>query len=120
MIQENKRLCPVCGDPIIGRADKKFCSDQCRNTYNNQRYSAQSTLVRKVNRVLMKNYNILIDLNKTGKTKVKRTKLLQEGFDFSYYTSTYKTQKGDVYNLVYDQGYLSLSNELFLLIKWGN
>ncbi|WP_289053532.1 DUF2116 family Zn-ribbon domain-containing protein [Carboxylicivirga marina] len=113
-----KRLCPVCNDPIIGRIDKKFCSDQCRNSFNNRRYSSENLLVQKVNRTLKKNYSILQSLNQSGKTKVKRSKLLQEGFDFNYFTSIYTTQKGASYHLCYDQGYLSLSDELFLLIHW--
>ena len=113
-----KRLCPVCNDPIIGRVDKKFCSDQCRNTFNNDRYSSENVLVQKVNRQLKKNYSILKSLNTTGKTKIKRTKLLQEGFDFNYFTGIYETQKGNKYHLCYDQGYLALSDELFLLIRW--
>ncbi len=116
---EEKRLCPVCNDPIIGRVDKKFCSDQCRNTFNNERYSSGSVIVQKVNRVLKKNYSILKTLNASGKTKIKRSKLLQEGFDFNYFTGIYKTQKGHAYQLVYDQGYLALSDELYLLIEWG-
>ncbi len=32
------RLCPVCGEEIHGRADKKFCSDDCRVHFNNERY----------------------------------------------------------------------------------
>ena len=31
-----KKQCPECEDPIIGRTDKKFCSDGCRNSYNNR------------------------------------------------------------------------------------
>ncbi len=113
-----KRLCPVCNDPIIGRVDKKFCSDQCRNTFNNERYSSDNVLVQKVNRVLKKNYSLLTNLNKSGKTKVKRSKLLQEGFDFSYFTGLYETQKGGRYYLCYDQGYLALDDDMYLLIKW--
>lgn len=115
---KEKRICPVCNDEIIGRVDKKFCSDQCRNTFNNERYSTDNVLVQKINRVLKKNYSILKTLNTSGKTKVKRSKLLQEGFDFNYFTSIYETQKGGLYHLCYDQGYLALSNELYLLIKW--
>lgn len=117
-MKDDKRKCPVCGDAVLGRVDKKFCSDHCRNSYNNERYSTHNALVQKVNRLLKKNYSILQTLNVTGKTKVKRTKLLQEGFDFTYFTSTYQTQKGTIYKLIYDQGYLALSDELFLLIKW--
>ena len=31
-----KKQCPECGGNIIGREDKKFCSDYCRNAYNNK------------------------------------------------------------------------------------
>lgn len=74
-------------------------------------------LIQKVNRVLKKNHSILESLNKTGKTKVNRSKLLQEGFDFNYFTSIYETQKGGRYYYCYDQGYIALSDELYLLIK---
>ena len=30
-----KRNCLECKDPVKGRIDKKFCSDYCRNAYNN-------------------------------------------------------------------------------------
>lgn len=112
------RPCPICGDQIFGRVDKKFCSDQCRNTYNNERYSIKNSYMQKVNRLLKKNYTILTALNLNGKMKVKRSKLLQEGFDFSLFTSTYVTQKGATYKLIYDQGYLPLSDDYLLLIKW--
>ncbi len=115
---EEKRVCPVCGDAITGRIDKKFCSDQCRNTFNNSRYSNENVMIQKINRLLKKNYHILKELNTEGKTKVKRTKLLQEGFDFGYFTSVYNTQKGSTYYLCYDQGYLALNDETYLLIQW--
>lgn len=115
-----KRLCPVCGDLILGRVDKKFCSDQCRNAFNNKRYSQNSSLVQKVNRTIKKNYSILQELNTQGKTKVKRSRLLQEGFDFNYITGIYETQKGHTYRLCYDQGYLPLEDEYILLIRWEN
>lgn len=115
---KEKRLCPVCGDPIIGRIDKKYCSDQCRNSFNNLRYSSENSLVQRINRQLKKNYNILKQLNTSGKTKTTRSKLLQEGFDFSYFTGIYTTKKGTCYHLCYDEGYLALADDLFLLIHW--
>jgi predicted nucleic acid-binding Zn ribbon protein len=115
---QEKRLCPVCNDTILGRVDKKFCSDQCRNSFNNERYSTASAHVQKVNRVLKKNHNVLLALNSSGKTKVSRSKLLQEGFDFNYFTSIYETQNGNTYRLCYDQGYLPLADEFYLLIRW--
>lgn len=114
---KEKRLCPVCSYEITGRVDKKFCSDQCRNNFNNEKYSMNNTLIQKVNRVLKKNYSILEKINKSGKTKTSRSKLLQEGFDFNYFTNIYETQKGSVYRYCYNQGYLALNDDLLLLIK---
>jgi predicted nucleic acid-binding Zn ribbon protein len=113
-----KRLCPVCNEPILGRVDKKFCSDQCRNSFNNVRYSAGNGNVQKINRVLKKNHNILMALNTSGKTKVSRSRLLQEGFDFTYFTGIYETQKGNTYRLCYNEGYLPLADDFYLLIHW--
>ena len=31
-----EKNCPECGEHIIGRVDKKFCSDQCRASHNNK------------------------------------------------------------------------------------
>ena len=31
-----KKNCLECGEAFNGRIDKKFCSDYCRNTYNNK------------------------------------------------------------------------------------
>jgi predicted nucleic acid-binding Zn ribbon protein len=44
-----EKNCPECGEKIIGRIDKIFCSDQCRNTYNNRQNRASTNLIRKIN-----------------------------------------------------------------------
>ena len=112
-----KRKCLECDALVVGRADKKFCSDYCRNSYNNKVNKDSKNLIRNVNNRLKKNHKILSTLNSTGKTKVTRTKLYDKGFDFNFFTSIYKTKTGNVYYYIYDQGYLSLENDLFLLIK---
>jgi len=111
------RECLECGDVVKGRIDKKFCSDYCRNSYNNKVNKDSKNLIRNINNRLRKNYKILSELNSTGKTKVSRTKLYDRGFDFQLFTSIYTTKKGSTYFYVYDEGYLALENELFLLIK---
>ena len=112
-----KKLCPECGGKIIGREDKKFCSDYCRNAYNNKVNKDSKNLIRNTNNRLRKNYKILSDLNKSGKTKVDRVKLLDQNFDFNFFTSIYTTKTGNTYFYIYDQGYLPLENEYYLLIK---
>lgn len=113
---ENKK-CLECGDVVKGRIDKKFCSDYCRNAYNNKVNKDSKNLIRNINNRLRKNYKILSELNTTGKTKVTRTKLYDKGFDFNFFTSIYKTKTGNTYFYIYDQGYLALEEELFLLIR---
>ncbi len=111
------RKCLECDEVVKGRVAKKFCSDYCRNSHNNRVNKDSKNLIRNINNRLRKNYKILSELNITGKTKVTRTKLYDKGFDFQFFTSIYKTKTGNTYFYIYDEGYLSLDNELFLLIK---
>jgi hypothetical protein len=111
-----KRKCLDCGEEFSGRIDKKFCSDMCRNAYNNKLNSDTSNLVRNVNSILRKNHRILQQLNAAEKTKVHKKKLADKGFDFNYFTSIYKTQKGSEYRFCYEQGYLPLDNDFYFLV----
>ena len=109
--------CLECKEAVKGRVDKKFCSDYCRNAYNNQVNKGSKNLIRNINNRLRKNYKILSELNGSGKTKVTRTKLYDNGFDFQFFTSIYKTKTGNTYFYVYNEGYLTLENDTFLLIR---
>ena len=113
----NERKCLECGERLVGRIDKKFCNDGCRNTYNNRVNKDTRNLVRNINNRLRKNYRILEELNPGEKTKTSRSKLMARGFDFNYFTSTYTTKAGTIYYFVYDQGYLPLENEYYALVK---
>ena len=112
------RKCLECGDALHGRSDKKFCSDACRNAYNNKLKSTYGNhYIRRVNGKLMKNRNIMTGLNPGGKTSVHRSKLLKKGFDFEFYTNQYITKAGTVYYFCYDQGYLPLDNGFYMLVS---
>jgi hypothetical protein len=88
MAKTAEKVCLECGEKLVGRADKKFCSDQCRISYNNKLNSDETNYVRNVNNALRKNRRILTELNTTQKTvSVSREKLLEKGFDFKYFTS---------------------------------
>lgn len=112
-----QRACPECGGKIIGRIDKKFCSDYCRNSYNNKLNKDNNNLVRNVNNRLRKNYRILTQLNPGDKTKTTRSKLMARGFSFEYFTNIYTTKTGTVYYFVYNQGYLPLEGNYYALVK---
>ncbi|MFT6814184.1 MAG: hypothetical protein ACJAZ3_000069 [Sphingobacteriales bacterium] len=108
--------CLECGEAIQGRADKKFCDDQCRNTYNNKLNSDSNNYVRRVNNILRKNRRILAELNPTGKTTCKKTDLSNKGYNFDYFTSRYTTKAGKEYLYNYEQGILALEDDWYMLV----
>lgn len=113
-----ERACPECGKSIYGRADKRFCSDLCRNTWNNKQNAASTSLIRNTNHALKKNYLILQGICKEeDKAKTTRNSLLDKGFDFNLITSQRTTKKGSTYHFIYDFGYLELDNDFFLVVK---
>lgn len=112
-----QRICLECESPLQGRVDKKYCSDYCRNAFNNRRHQQSKKLIRNTHNRLRKNYRILEALNSSGKTTVDRKFLLNEGFDFSLCTSIDTTQKGSIYYYMYNQGYIALDNNKYLLIR---
>ncbi len=112
-----EKSCLACGTKIIGRSDKKFCSDGCRNSYNNELNKDITNLIRNTNNALRKNYRVLCKLNPEGKTKTTKNKLLNEGFRFDLFTSTYITKEGKTYFFVYDYGYLPLEKDYYVLVK---
>lgn len=113
---ESAKTCLECGGKIHGRQDKKFCSDTCRIAHNNRRNSNETNYIRNVTNALRRNRKILQELNSTGKTKVLKSKLTERGFDFNYFTSIYTTRDGAVYKYCFEQGYLEMEKNFFLLV----
>lgn len=111
-----EKVCLECGDKMKGRADKKFCSDQCRVSFNNRLNRDETNYINNVSNLLRKNRRILMDLNTTGKTRVSRDMLTKNGFNFNYFTSQYKTKENATYFYCFEQGYLPMENNWFLLV----
>lgn len=109
--------CLSCGEKLVGRDDKKFCSDGCRNAFNNKLNKDQNNIMRSVNNKLRKNYRILTETNVEGKTKTTKEKLLKKSFDFDFFTNILHTKTGNTYYFLYDQGYRYLENDWIILVK---
>ncbi|OCA71069.1 hypothetical protein BBH99_13865 [Chryseobacterium contaminans] len=109
--------CLECGEKIIGRSDKKFCNDACRNAYNNKQNKDSTNLMRNINNKLRKNYRILTEVNIEGKTKVAKSKLESLGFDFDYFTNIKVYKNGSEYKFIYDYGYKLLEDDFVLIVK---
>ncbi|MFB2119501.1 hypothetical protein [Parapedobacter sp. 2B3] len=112
-----ERKCLDCGELLIGRADKKFCDDNCRANYNNRRNSEESGYLRKVNNILKRNRKILEMLNPRGEGKVKWQTLINEGFNFNYITDMNETNEGAQYRFCYEYGYVLLDTDEVLLVR---
>jgi hypothetical protein len=112
-----QKECLHCGKELLGRADKKFCDKQCRNDYNNTQNGLSNNYIRKVNRIIKKNRNILADLCPIDKSiKVTQRELSKQGFSFEYFTNTYTTKADKTYYFCYEYGYLDLGNGYFALV----
>src|SRR5262245_2156436 len=115
----SEKSCRQCGEPLKGRADKKFCDDQCRSNYNNKVYSTGTAEMRNINNILRKNRRILGSVLKTdGKGKISRFRLADQGFNFRFFTHMHTTRKGTTYKLCYDFGYLAIENDLVVVVRW--
>ncbi len=113
-----EKTCLACNKKLSGRADKKFCNDYCRNSYNNEMKSANSPIVRNINNALIKNRRILEGLLGGDETiKKPKEKFLSQGFQFKYTTHTYTNKKGNTYFFCYEYGYLPLDNDWYLVVR---
>ena len=112
-----KAICLNCGEEFVGRSDKKFCCDQCRNTYNNQIKREHEILITNINKILRKNRKILKQFNPEGKTVIRKEHLLKLGFDFNYHTHSRTTPSQNTYYFCYEYGYMFLKDEKILIIN---
>lgn len=88
----NEPYCLECGEPLVygGRADKKFCSRDCRNLYHNKFYRDTRIVKHRINAALNKNHDVLSLLLKMGVTTMSIPDLAQMGFSREYMTSFQK------------------------------
>jgi len=111
------RTCPECNEVIKGRIDKKFCSDLCRNSFNNKINSDTNNYVRNINNTLRKNRRILEESLQGDTTKLSKQKLIDKGFNFNFYTNQNITKNNHTYIFCYEYGYLPLENDFILVVK---
>ena len=110
-----EKKCLDCGEAIHGRTDKKFCSDQCRNNYNNRLNRDSNNFVRNVHGLLRKNRRILADLYEDGKVKIHRDALIALGYNFSFFTQIIETAEGNKFHYCFEYGYSESENDFIEL-----
>ena len=110
--------CKNCNETIIGRSDKMFCDDQCRNTFNNKIKRRHEKLILDINKTLRKNRRILQQFNPEGKTTIRTEYLEKLDFYFRYFTHIFITKNKNEYRFCYEYGYLKLDDEKTLIVNW--
>ena len=111
-----KKVCLECSKEIAGRPDKRFCSDYCRISFNNQKRSEDKKTIREINKILQCNSEILQRINLARKKKLNKAALVDQGFNFNYFTNLHSTNNGNTYFFCYDFGYRYLDSEDEILV----
>jgi predicted nucleic acid-binding Zn ribbon protein len=115
----SSKSCQVCGKPLVGRSDKKFCSDYCRAHLNNEKKKSDAgeQLIQDINRILRRNRSILKSIGAMGEFTTRKEYLVLQGFNFSHLTHQLPAPDDGLYNFCYDYGYLLLPEEKVLVIN---
>lgn len=114
-----KRRCCFCGTELQGRADKKFCDDNCRNNYHYKvRYKDNDDVIKMVNSTLLKCRETLKNLCLGQKTIVEKQLLDDRHFDYELMTNVYKTKGKSEYRVVYDYAYRILNEDEVQIVKF--
>jgi hypothetical protein len=115
-----EKTCQNCNKSLVGRSDKKFCDESCRNQYNNTLNSDISTEMRAIQNVLRRNRRILEEiLGDNEKTKVSLKKLTDLGYKLDYLTQLYTTKTGSQYRYCFEYGLMILEENMVLIVKKG-
>ena len=119
-MKRNQTYCLQCGLPLVGRADKKYCDDGCRNTYHNARMMDANRICRPYHRSLKQNYSLLFEHFNSGQQLVHKDELLMYGFDPKVGTGINLMEDGTLCYGVYDLEYYEKKDRYILIRKSSN
>ncbi len=98
-----ERRCLACDKPLDPkkRKDSKFCNEYCKAEYHNPKRGSVPADIKKINKILFKNYLILEKaLGKEQYVKRKMDAIIHKGLDLEYVTQTHRE-----FRFVYRYGY---------------
>ncbi|HEX6334572.1 MAG TPA: hypothetical protein VFZ78_10120 [Flavisolibacter sp.] len=112
-----QKCCRLCGMKLRGRSDKIFCNDYCRNTFNNQRRKTTAPEIRAVNRILLRNRDLLEHFYLAGTKRIRTSALYRAGFDPAYNTHQFTNAQGQRYTFIYDYGFVRAAGNSIVVVK---
>ena len=116
-LNEERGRCLECGDPIrYGRQGRKFCSPQCKNSYNNRKGRDSRNVRSRVRNALDKNYAILRSLVRMHVESIDLLSLTAMGFNENLVTSYSKSRCHTLY-MCYDIKYFKSDMRIYSIEK---
>ena len=112
-----ERKCFECGEPLRGRSDKKFCSDNCRNAHNNRLNSDCSKVMRNINNILRRNRSILEELFGRQLFLLQKDQLSERGFNFNFVTHQKPIEEGMIGQFCYEYGYTISERQSIMVVQ---
>lgn len=119
-LKKMDRKCRECDRVVFGRVDKIFCSDECRNAYNNARERERKHETIEIDRILKRNLRILKELTAGGYKRVAQETLSSMGFDFRYVTSVKFSKGGKILMQCYNYSYVNSSKGVVYISEKNN
>ncbi|MCZ4410352.1 hypothetical protein O3Q51_16165 [Cryomorphaceae bacterium 1068] len=114
-----RRKCKICHEPIVGRTDKIFCSQACKNVYHSKlRYASKKAAI-EINGYLKRNHGILLELLGKNKSQIKvyRNALETKKFRFMYHTHLHVNSRGKTFYYIYNLAWMEFSDDEILIIR---
>jgi predicted nucleic acid-binding Zn ribbon protein len=93
-----ENYCELCGKALFGRADKRFCNDNCRNTFNRakalEKQNKAHENLPEIFLIIKQNYKILRSfgppLGPDEYSYNDKTTLAEEGVNTKFFTSIFR------------------------------
>ena len=120
IVISNANFCLICGDPVIGRRDKVFCTIDCKNKYHATRKSEIQPFSQPVDKILHRNWVILSEYYELARKKkffISKAELNKAGFHSKYFTTIHTNARGKTYYYVYNFGWMEFSEKEMMIVR---
>lgn len=121
-ISIKKRICPYSGVEFVPkRTNQIFLNSECRIAYNNRKHNEKRKHLAFINRPLLQNNNILIQILGEKKEVIVHKEFLRgAGFSFSVFTNFQKDlNTNKLYYSVYRFNYFKIDNDHYKIVNNG-
>ena len=110
--------CLHCNSSFNGRLDKKFCSNDCKNSFNYNKRKKTKSEVKTIDNFLHRNREILeVLMGNYKKMMIHKINLERAGFRFEYMTGIYHNKENKRFHYVYDYAWAEFTNQEVMLVK---